>query len=82
MIKIKGTCKGQMDDKRFKVPGVIVEDECPKCGAAWKADLGKDHYLCYPIVGKPYDLNGYCHKCQAEWSVRVILRVSLEVAPC
>lgn len=62
--------------KRFYLPGVTITDECTKCGAEYKTDLG-DHYLSYPIIGKN-TFTAYC-ECGHEWDIKVILGVALSL---
>ncbi len=69
------------DGKRFRMPGTVISGDCPKCGAAYKCGLAGDHYLSYPVTNKPFDQGCYCGTCEHEWKVRLILRVSLEIAP-
>ena len=63
--------------KRFCVPGVSLESNCPKCGALAETDLAND-YLSYPVVGEPYEHTFWCEYDEEEWSVRVVVRVTVE----
>lgn len=58
-FRIEGTMRGEMDEKRFYLPGVVVRDACPKCGAAYERDY-VGSYLSYPTAGEPFDLTLYC----------------------
>lgn len=75
---VSGTMRGGVEEKRFYMPGIALFDECPKCQAHTTRDFG-DEYLSYPLVGDPFEHTMYCPKCEHEWEVRLILRVSLEV---
>ena len=78
--KITGLADGQtINCKRFYLPGVTIETECPTCGQKYVTDLGRD-YLMYPLVNKPYEHYYYCGECDIEWSVPILLKISLELA--
>ncbi len=74
IVTIEGTCEGAELDKRTYLPGIIIRSVCPKCGEPWERDLS------YPEVGKPVDANGFCGKCEHEWPVMVVLRLTVEPA--
>lgn len=78
-VTITGTMKGELDVKRFYMPGVKIKCKCPACGAPWEMDMALD-YLSYPSAGKPTNASGYCGKCEHEWPVMVIVRVTVEAA--
>ena len=71
---LKGSIKGPIDVKRFYLPGVEVEDDCPKCGSIWTFNVD---YVSYPTAGDNIDLHAYCQNCENEWSVRVQLQVTI-----
>lgn len=79
MTEITGTCSGQELEKRFYLPGLMLEGECPSCAKAWTHDFAK-YYLSYPVVGAPEVVHVSCAECAHEWEVRVIVRVTLELA--
>lgn len=79
-VEIVGTCKGVELDKRTYLPGVVIKSTCPNCGEPWEGDMG-DHYLSYPKVDEPAKVYACCQKCEHEWSVMVIVRMTLEPAP-
>lgn len=70
------------DYKRCYVPGYVIKDVCPKCGTVAEDDLGTD-YLSYPDLNKPMDHGMYCRneECGGEWTVKIVLRMSVELAP-
>ena len=60
-------------------------DKCPKCGREKRRDLG-DQYIMYPKANTPIDVRLYCGDeedggCGHEWSVSVVVRVTLEGPP-
>lgn len=76
--------------KRFYIPGVKVEGECPVCGAKCTHNFGDD-YFSYPTAnGKPEAVTIYCRACdeagrtieegEPHWTVKVVLKVSVEMA--
>ena len=70
----------EVEEKRFYVPGSVMKGKCPKCGAAYKHDFGED-YFAYPSVNEPIEVHCTCGKCEHEWDERVVLRVTVEMAP-
>lgn len=80
-MEIHGQCEGAEFDKRTYLPGIVITDKCPKCGAPYEMDFA-EHYLSYPVVGKPKELTVYCGECEHEWPLgKVVLRVTLEAVP-
>lgn len=73
---IADTANGILDVKRLKLPGVKVEDDCPKCGSIWQWDGDTDH-VNYPDLSDKINLNAYCNKCNNEWEVNVGLQVKI-----
>ena len=79
-MKIKNATEPfEIEEKRFYIPGASMDGKCPACGVAHVKDFGED-YLAYPMVNEPFDIDCYCSKCGHEWTERVILRVTLEMA--
>lgn len=78
--KIIGQPKGNIDQKRFYLPGVTIISDCPKCRRSQTKDLGQ-HCIYYGG-----NLNGenkiyfYCEECEegAEWNVIIFLDVSVK----
>lgn len=66
--------------KRLHVPFRVV-DNCPKCGAEHVVDLGSDRYqLSYAKQGLPTGVYFTCAQCDDhEWTVSVIVRLTLEI---
>lgn len=80
MARVNGKC-GEgigLDVKRFYLPGVTVSDTCPKCKGHVVEDFGAD-YLSYPVANVEFEHSMYCQKCDHNWKVDMILRVSLEI---
>jgi len=75
--KITGTCDGMELEKRFYMTGIKVESACPKCSKPHVRDMSND-YLMNPVVGAVEKLGGWCEPCGEDWTVKVIVRVSLE----
>ena len=69
----------ELDCKRFRIPGVRIESDCPNCGVERTVDL-TEHYLSYPKLGVPENFDLYCDECDHEWSVPLVLEISLKVA--
>lgn len=68
-------------DKRQNVPYRVI-DNCPACGKQHTIDLSKgDHYLSCPVVGKPEEVYFCCKKCDHEWQVMVVVKITLELVP-
>lgn len=80
-MKIEGNGKAfEIDVKRFYLP-LKVTTKCPHCGREVTRNF-EDYYLSYPTVNVPMDIN-FMHETddgndEHEWSVRAILRVTLE----
>jgi predicted RNA-binding Zn-ribbon protein involved in translation (DUF1610 family) len=70
----------ELDVKRFYIPGVIIQDNCPNCGVETRYDMGGLHYLSHPIANKPMQFTMYCNECDHEWSIKIILRIGLEIS--
>ena len=68
--------KGSLNIKRCYLPGIIVEDDCPKCGIKWTFN-GTNDYVSNPVIGDNIDLHAYCKDCNNEWSVQIQLQVTI-----
>lgn len=77
MCKIKGKVEGCTDVKRFYLPGIEIETQCPKCSEIknWK---GRNEYLSYPVVGSNA-INFYCDDCDLEWEVEIQLDIMVKI---
>lgn len=76
-IIVNDTVKGSLDIKRMNLPGVVVEDDCPKCGKKWTFN-GKTDYVSYPILGDKINLYGWCD-CGADWDVHVTIGIRISL---
>lgn len=70
----------ELDVKRFYLPGIVLRDDCPKCGAECVHDFGK-WYLSYPQANEAFLEGLYCRACSHEWKVELILVVELRTVP-
>jgi hypothetical protein len=78
-MKLVGTVEGEnIDVKRFYLPGISIKGVCPKCQAPWEHSFG-ENYLSYPTVGAVMRVGGYCQECDHEWSMGVVLSMSLSL---
>jgi hypothetical protein len=88
-FKVKG--KREISCKRMYLDGLVVRTDCPKCGEEVERDVGSE-YLSYPEPNVPFDFTFVCRSegpdgCLLpddtgdgyEFSVRAILRMSLEI---
>lgn len=66
----------EIDVKRFYLPGVVLKERCPSCGAEALDDLG-DRYLSYPTANVDFDHGMWCKDCGHEWKVKLHLRLEL-----
>ena len=85
MVIVNSTEPFEFGVKRFYLPGASLIDKCPKCGREKRRDLG-DQYIMYPKANTPIDVRLYCGDeedggCGHEWSVSVVVRVTLEGPP-
>ncbi len=80
IAKINGTCDGQIEEKRFRLPGVAIEAECPNCQHPNINNLGGDDYLTFPWANKPFAYYLCCRECDHEWTINVVLNISLTLA--
>jgi len=78
MAKIIGSVNGQMDIKRFHLPGVKIEDNCPDClkPIHWNGD---SDYLGYPKLNSPVDFYFNCTDCGKSWTVQGSLAISINL---
>lgn len=76
MFKITGSFKGEVDCKRFYMPGVVASDICPKCAKDIVLDHNQ-HYIEYPTIGTPCLLYFYCSGCDTDWTRKVLLNLQI-----
>ena len=81
MAKITGKLQSvEMEIKRLYLPGLGMEDNCPKCGKMCTLDFGEIDCLMYPKMNAANEMWMYCNDCDHRWEVPVFLKVSLELA--
>lgn len=74
----KGDLGEELDIKRFYIPGVILEVDCPQCGQTLQQDLEHD-YLSFPSLDKPETVYFYCDECGLEEiEGQIVLHLSIE----
>lgn len=77
--RIEGEAKGAELDKRTYLPGIKVFSTCPKGGEEHVKNMEHD-YLSYPTVGEEETINFWCEDHDEEWSVFVVLDLTLRLA--
>jgi hypothetical protein len=78
MAKITGKLvAGTEMAKRFDLPGLKLEEECPKCYNHVVKDF--EDALSYPKVGQPEKAHMYCDECDHEWSVSIIIDIKVSL---
>ncbi len=77
--KIEGNYpKTELDIKRFRIPGLKINAECPNCKEMIEQDIGFKDYFDYTEIKQPTERHFYCHKCEHEWDEKIILKVGVE----
>ena len=79
MPKVKGKFDGDIEVKRFYMPGIIVEDECSKCleVVEWS---GESDYISYPNTSdKNMHVHMYCQDCENEWEIPITLEITVKL---
>lgn len=80
-MKIRNDAKSyESNEKRFYVPGTVIEALCPKCEKLAVKDLGKEYFM-YPEINAPFDAGLYCPHCDIPVPTKVILRVTVDPVP-
>jgi hypothetical protein len=75
---INGIMKGKLDTKRGYFPGVLITTICPDCKEDNFFD-GRTDYIYYPEVDKPQDVSMYCHYCECEYHITVVIKLTVSV---
>ena len=80
--RVTGKMYGEIDCKRFYMPGVELMALCPKCGAGCGI-LYDTQYLSYPVANEWTTETLVCPDCEPhfEFPVKIRLKVELEVKP-
>lgn len=76
-MQIHGKFKGEIEVKRFYLPGIKFTELCPKCSEPWEFD-GDSEYISNPVVGEPEKVHAYCCECEHEWERKIVLNVTVE----
>lgn len=76
--QVIGRASGQIDVKRFYIPGVKVIGNCKHCGKPVSFDMAS-HYLSYPVFGSESTEYFYCEPCDenTEFKIQLDLRISV-----
>jgi hypothetical protein len=84
---VSGHACGEIDEKRFFIPGLKLTGTCPTCSATVEVDFS-DAYLTYPSIGEPIRFgmrhaveNDEGYDDEHEWIVMLHLDISLTVLP-
>jgi hypothetical protein len=73
---------GQELSKRFYVPGLIFEAECPECDTVNVREYGKHDYVSYPSGGDGVEsVYLCCSNCDHDWEESYVLRISATAFP-
>jgi len=80
MPKVIGEMSGEADVKRFYMPGLKIEDECPDCKKTIHWD-GERDYISYPVIGgdTSVNFNFYCDACNKNWNVKGSLSLTVKL---
>lgn len=73
--QIKG--EFELDVKRFYFP-FILKRKCPVCGYLNEYNF-ENEYLSYPVLNNKKPVWFCCYECDHEFSVGVMLKLSLEI---
>lgn len=76
-MRIIGSFVGNVECKRFYMPGIKAFSVCPKCKEERELDF-KDQYLSYPVVNRFQNVYFFCEPCNTDWEEEVKLEVSLK----
>lgn len=77
-MQVHGKFKGEIEVKRFYMPGIKFTELCPECSEPWEWD-GESDYISNPVVGKPETIHAYCQECEREWEGQILLEVKITV---
>lgn len=68
----------KLDVKRLHLP-IVLTHTCTTCKSTITKDLSNQDYLSYPTLDKPFRQHFYCHECDVEDRVELLLTLSLSV---
>jgi len=75
-MEIMGKISGKIDVKRFYMPGLLIRDDCPSCGASEMKDMSHQ-YVSYPNIGAKILFGFYCDECEHEWEKNIIINITV-----
>lgn len=75
-MKIIGSFVGNVDCKRFYMPGIKAFSVCPNCKREHEIDF-IEQYLSYPVVNRFQNIYFYCEPCNENWEEEAMLEVKL-----
>jgi hypothetical protein len=75
-MKIIGSFIGNVECKRFYMPGIKVVSVCPKCNEERELDFN-DQYLSYPVVNRFQNIYFYCEPCEENWDEEIMLEIKI-----
>lgn len=67
-----------LEVKRLYLP-FALRGKCPSCGEAFERNFN-NNYLSYPTLGEAEEVSLWCPGCDHEWSVSLVLDVTLSFA--
>jgi len=76
--RVEGAMVGEIEVKRFHMPGVTIRATCPACSEPYAADMARGYFM-YPAVASPFTTNCHCRSCDHDWTVTVRIDVTLSV---
>jgi len=75
-MKIIGSFIGNVECKRFYMPGIKVFSVCPKCNEERELDFN-NQYLSYPVVNRFQPFYFYCKPCEENWEEEAMLEIKI-----
>lgn len=64
---------------RLPIPGVRIQTQCPNCKKDYDVDLG-EYPTSFPNVNAPFDFEAYCHNCSHEFTVPILIELTVRLA--
>ena len=64
--------------KRFQAPATLYA-VCPLCGTEERYEFDGSDYLNYPTANEAFDFQACCSGCDANYPVRLMLTIAVEV---
>ena len=76
--KVTGTAYGEIDVKRFYIPGIKIKGKCKHCGKKVVFDLS-EHYITNPVIGGTNQEWFYCEACDQNTELNIKIDISVTV---